>query len=103
MAGMRRVQRFLNLEQRSGRLSSSRGTSPHCTTNSSQISMDVYQQLMTGDGDDANHQQIDFGLAYLNSGQGVRRNPSTKIVKGKGDFRKTVSSNYDDSLGIESV
>ena len=58
---------------------------------------------MTGDGVDANHQQIDFNLARLNSGQGVRRNPSTKIVKGMSDYRKRVSSNFDDSLGIESV
>ena len=54
---MRRVSRFLNLEQRSGRLSSSRDTtrSPYCTTtNSSQISMDVYQQLLGGYGATAN-------------------------------------------------
>ena len=65
--------------------------------------MDVYQQLLTGDGVDANQQRIDFSLARLNSGLGYRRNPSTKIVKGMSNFRKTMSSNYDDSLEIESA
>ncbi len=33
-SGMRRVKRFMNLEQKSGHLSSSRGTSPDCLSSS---------------------------------------------------------------------
>lgn len=61
--GMRRVKRFLNLEQRSGRLSSSRGTSPDCT-NSSQMS-DAFQFMMkietSGDGKVSKNGKSAFG------------------------------------------
>ena len=81
--GLRRVKRFLNLEQRSGRLSSSRGTSPSQTISSSQNS-DVRQFIMQQQVNSLkrHHARINSGQGYLHHG---------------------TSSNFDDSLGIESL
>ena len=57
---------------------------------------------MSGDGVDGSKQSLGC-LARINSGHNINQNPSYKLPHGKSYFRKTVRSNFDDSLGIESV